>query len=171
MSTCHFWMHTIIQMCCHKINSFYYQQKLNNELDAILENQPRLDAKMSTLQNVMWVISKFQWCKFYILLITTCKDLSLTTFRKLHGILLEMWNVTSSSTSLDSWIWGKKLGKSYLVDYLIFSPNLQLVMRDAQHLHTMISNTSDLAEKVSSKVRLLDLVKVCHLVPLPCRDL
>ena len=42
----------------------------------------------------------------------------------------------------------------------IFSPNLQLVMRDAQHLHTMISNTSDLAEKVSSKVRLLDLVKV-----------
>ena len=33
-------------------------------------------------------------------------------------------------------------------------------MRDAQHLHTMISNTSDLAEKVSSKVRLLDLVKV-----------
>ena len=44
----------------------------------------------------------------------------------------------------------------------IFSPNLQLVMRDAQHLHTMISNTSDLAEKVSSKVRLLDLVKVGH---------
>ena len=43
---------------------------------------------------------------------------------------------------------------------LFFSPNLQLVMRDAQHLHTMISNTSDLAEKVSSKVRLLDLVKV-----------
>jgi len=35
-------------------------------------------------------------------------------------------------------------------------------MRDAQHLHTMISNTSDLAEKVSSKVRLLDLVKVGH---------
>ena len=36
-------------------------------------------------------------------------------------------------------------------------------MRDAQHLHTMISNTSDLAEKVSSKVRLLDLVKVGHI--------
>ena len=35
-------------------------------------------------------------------------------------------------------------------------------MRDAQHLHSMISNTSDLAEKVSSKVRLLDLVKVGH---------
>lgn len=33
-------------------------------------------------------------------------------------------------------------------------------MRDAQHLHSMISNTSDLAEKVSSKVRLLDEVKV-----------
>ncbi|PFX33324.1 Conserved oligomeric Golgi complex subunit 4 [Stylophora pistillata] len=43
--------------------------------------------------------------------------------------------------------------------FSIESPNLQLVMRDAQHLHTMISNTSDLAEKVSSKVRLLDLVK------------
>ncbi|XP_068759729.1 conserved oligomeric Golgi complex subunit 4-like [Montipora capricornis] len=68
-----------------------HEQKLNNELDAILENQPRLDAKMNTLQNVI--------------------------------------------------------------------PNLQLVMRDAQHLHTMISSTSDLAEKVSSKVRLLDLVK------------
>ncbi|CAH3192246.1 unnamed protein product [Porites evermanni] len=68
-----------------------HEQKLNNELDAILESQPRLDAKMNTLQNVI--------------------------------------------------------------------PNLQLVMRDAQHLHTMISNTSDLAEKVSSKVRLLDLVK------------
>ena len=46
----------------------------------------------------------------------------------------------------------------------IFSPNLQLVMRDAQHLHTMISNTSDLAEKVSSKVRLLDLVKVGNFI-------
>ncbi|RMX46539.1 hypothetical protein pdam_00021707 [Pocillopora damicornis] len=68
-----------------------HEQKLNNELDAILENQPRLDTKLNTLQNVI--------------------------------------------------------------------PNLQLVMRDAQHLHTMISNTSDLAEKVSSKVRLLDLVK------------
>ncbi|KAM7432750.1 Golgi transport complex subunit 4 [Porites harrisoni] len=68
-----------------------HEQKLNNELDAILESQPRLDAKMNTLQNVI--------------------------------------------------------------------PNLQLVMRGAQHLHTMISNTSDLAEKVSSKVRLLDLVK------------
>lgn len=54
---------------------------------------------------------------------------------------------------------------------LIFSPNLQLVMRDAQHLHGMISNTSDLAEKVSSKVRLLDLVKVfdCNCT-LFCRD-
>lgn len=39
-------------------------------------------------------------------------------------------------------------------------------MRDAQHLHTMISNTSDLAEKVSSKVRLLDLVKVGHIATL-----
>lgn len=68
-----------------------HEQKLNNELDAILENQPRLDAKMNSLQNVI--------------------------------------------------------------------PNLQLVMRDAQHLHGMISNTSDLAEKVSSKVRLLDQVK------------
>ncbi|XP_067054361.1 conserved oligomeric Golgi complex subunit 4-like [Acropora muricata] len=68
-----------------------HEQKLNNELDAILENQPRLDAKMNSLQNVI--------------------------------------------------------------------PNLQLVMRDAQHLHSMISNTSDLAEKVSSKVRLLDQVK------------
>ena len=47
-----------------------------------------------------------------------------------------------------------------------FSPNLQLVMRDAQHLHTMISNTSDLAEKVSSKVRLLDLVKVGQIAAL-----
>ena len=37
-------------------------------------------------------------------------------------------------------------------------------MRDAQHLHTMISNTSDLAEKVSSKVRLLDLVKVGNVI-------
>ncbi|XP_074617444.1 conserved oligomeric Golgi complex subunit 4-like isoform X2 [Acropora palmata] len=42
---------------------------------------------------------------------------------------------------------------------IFMSPNLQLVMRDAQHLHGMISNTSDLAEKVSSKVRLLDQVK------------
>ena len=54
---------------------------------------------------------------------------------------------------------------SYLLNYLTCSPNLQLVMRDAQHLHTMISSTSDLAEKVSSKVRLLDLVKVCEEQP------
>ena len=48
----------------------------------------------------------------------------------------------------------------YNQNSVFLSPNLQLVMRDAQHLHSMISSTSDLAEKVSSKVRLLDLVKV-----------
>ena len=42
----------------------------------------------------------------------------------------------------------------------VCSPSLQLVMRDAEQLHRMIANTSDLAEKVSSKVRTLDLVKV-----------
>ncbi|XP_032219195.1 conserved oligomeric Golgi complex subunit 4 isoform X2 [Nematostella vectensis] len=66
-------------------------QQLNNELDTILEDQPRLDAKMNTLQNIV--------------------------------------------------------------------PSLQLVMRDAQQLYSVISKTSDLAERVSSKVRLLDSVK------------
>ncbi|XP_031553701.1 conserved oligomeric Golgi complex subunit 4-like [Actinia tenebrosa] len=67
------------------------EQQLNNELDSILEDQTRLDAKMNTLQNVV--------------------------------------------------------------------SSLGLVMRDANHLYSMISHTSNLAEKVSSKVRLLDLVK------------
>ncbi|XP_028391854.1 conserved oligomeric Golgi complex subunit 4-like [Dendronephthya gigantea] len=38
-------------------------------------------------------------------------------------------------------------------------PNLQVVLRDAEKLHQMIDHTAELAEKVSSKVRKLDLAK------------
>ena len=43
----------------------------------------------------------------------------------------------------------------------MFRPNLQLVLRDADKLHQMIEHTAELADKVSSKVRKLDLAKVC----------
>ena len=42
----------------------------------------------------------------------------------------------------------------------MFRPNLQLVLRDADKLHQMIEHTAELADKVSSKVRKLDLAKV-----------
>ena len=42
----------------------------------------------------------------------------------------------------------------------MFSPNLQVVLRDAEKLHQMIEHTAELAENVSSKVRKLDLAKV-----------
>ena len=41
-----------------------------------------------------------------------------------------------------------------------FSPNLEVLTENAKHLDKVISDTNELAEKVSSKVRILDLAKV-----------
>ena len=46
---------------------------------------------------------------------------------------------------------------------LMFRPNLQVVLRDADKLHQMIEHTAEIADKVSSKVRKLDLAKVLWL--------
>ena len=46
---------------------------------------------------------------------------------------------------------------------LMFRPNLQVVLRDADKLHQMIEHTAEIADKVSSKVRKLDLAKVSWL--------
>ena len=45
----------------------------------------------------------------------------------------------------------------------MFRPNLQVVLRDADKLHQMIEHTAEIADKVSSKVRKLDLAKVSWL--------
>ena len=41
-----------------------------------------------------------------------------------------------------------------------FSPNLEVLTENSKHLDRVISDTNELAEKVSSKVRILDLAKV-----------
>ena len=56
------------------------------------------------------------------------------------------------------------LSLTYAVRYFcilnIFRPNLTILEKDASHLQEVITNTSVLAENVSSKVRQLDLAKV-----------
>ena len=41
-----------------------------------------------------------------------------------------------------------------------FRPNIEVLTENAKHLEHVISDTNQLAEKVSSKVRILDLAKV-----------
>ena len=43
-------------------------------------------------------------------------------------------------------------------------PNLEVLTENAKHLEKVISDTNELAEKVSSKVRILDLAKVISLI-------
>ena len=44
--------------------------------------------------------------------------------------------------------------------YLFYRPNLSVLSKEATHLSNVIEKTSSLAEKVSSKVRELDIAKV-----------
>ena len=52
--------------------------------------------------------------------------------------------------------WASELMKSKFCS----RPNLEVLTENAKHLEKVISDTNELAEKVSSKVRILDLAKV-----------